>query len=245
MSHLVGTLILLGILMFIVYRILQTLNNQTQYSSQGSGEGGKVYHMPERRAPAPPRSISLETVPEEQNPFTSEECEEAIGVLTDKGGIEFIGAYSVKQMPGYFLGAFTHPRQSLIGILYKDPKDQTWVNLISEYEDGRIITTSGAEDVSKAPRPKGMPLFSHPGLPIEQLLRRHKLETRASKKKPAKPADQFSQFFADNYARLRESQRAWRSWPKIFTTRSISIFICPKAPFQKMAHRRGSLWPRP
>lgn len=205
MSHLAGTLILLGVLMFIVYRILQTLNNQTQYSGGGNGQGGRVYHMPERHPAGPPMVVSLTSISEEDNPFTSQEATEARESLKNRGEMDFAGYFSIKEMPEYFLAAFTHPRQSLIGIVYKDPKEIIWVNLITEYADGRVITTSSAEDVPKTKRPKGMPLFNYAGLATEQLLRRHKLETRAVPKAPAKSIEEFPIFFSSNYAKLRQN----------------------------------------
>ncbi|VAX24779.1 hypothetical protein MNBD_NITROSPINAE02-210 [hydrothermal vent metagenome] len=224
MSNLAGTLVLLGVLMFIVYRILQTLNNQTQYSGGGNGQGGKVYHMPERRRAGPPVTVSLTSIPEEENPFTSQEGKEAHETLTKRGELDFAGYFSVKEMPGYFLAAYTHPRQSLIGIIYRDPKDNIWVNLITEYADGRVITSSSAEDAPKTKRPKGMPLFNYAGLATAQLLRRHKLETRASEKAPAKKIEEFPEFFSSNYLKLRQNldalakQEKEKTSPKAVTT---------------------------
>ncbi|VAX18474.1 hypothetical protein MNBD_NITROSPINAE01-958 [hydrothermal vent metagenome] len=205
--NIAGSLILLGILLFIVYRILLAINNQNQYesgTSEGS-EGATIFKMPERRAPAPPAQVTLAPVPAGEDHFAELPIiDEAHTSLIDRGGLKLIGDFFVQEMPGYYLRAYTHPEHSLIGIIYRDPSDRSWVNLITEYQDGRIITTSSADEaLTQAKRPKGMPLFNHPGMQTEQLLRRHKLETRGQEKTGHVLPENFTQFFASNYIKLR------------------------------------------
>ena len=205
--NIAGSLILLGILLFIVYRILLAINNQNQYES-GPGdrsEGGTVFKMPERRAPAPPPLVTLLPLPEGEDHFKDLSITDEANIsLLERGGLTLIGDFFVKEMSGYYLRAYTHPEQSLVGIIYRDPSDRSWVNLITEYKDGRVITTSSAEEgFTQGKRPKGMPLFNHPGLPTEQLLRRHKLETRGQNKAEPVAPDRFIEFFTSNYIKLR------------------------------------------
>lgn len=215
MPQLGGTLLLLLILMFLVYRALQALNSQTMKNKGRETDKGNVFHMPERKRHDPPRFVTLIQVEEDQNPFTDPQAIDSHNTLKDRGELDFIGNYSVNEMPEYFLGAYTHPLRSLVGILYRDPENNIWVTLITEYQDGRVITSSSAENVPPNPRPKGMPLFNFPGLSTERLLRRHKLETHSSEKKPPIPGDNFTEFFSANYARLRGAlDEQGRSKPK-------------------------------
>ncbi len=206
--NIAGSLILLGILLFIVYRILLAINNQNQYESGTNerSEGATVFKMPERRAPAaPPAQVTLAPAPEGEDHFAELPIiDEAHASLVNRGGLKLIGDFFVQEMPGYYLRAYTHPEHSLIGIVYRDPSDRSWVNLITEYKDGRIITTSSADEaLTQAKRPKGMPLFNHPGMQAEQLLRRHKLETRGQEKADPVQPEKFTLFFASNYIKLR------------------------------------------
>ncbi len=208
MPNITGSLVLLGILLFIVYRILQALNSQTQSGSETSGKmkGGNVFRLPNRAKPAIPFTITLSPIEEADSPFKDKAAANEIETeLTDRGGLKLIGDFSVNEMPGYFLRAFTHPTTSMIGIIYLDPNERIWLNLLTEYADGRIITTTSAEEGAVNPRrPRGMPLYIHSGLPTDQLLRRHKLETRFPEKVAPLPPEQFIEFFAANYKKLRE-----------------------------------------
>lgn len=226
MQSITGTLLILGVLLFIVFRILQTLNGQNQRESGGSktsaGGGGKVFRMPERRVPDIPQKITLVSFDgkDEKNPFDGDAtADESLKAVTDRGGCELVGLFEVKEMPGYHLQAFTHAETSLVGIIYHDPSGRVWLNLLTEYKDGRVITTSSAEDiVAKASvRPKGMPLFNYPFLPAEQLLRRHKLETRETEKADPVKKEGFAEFFEANYVKLRKGVDA--SIPYIGTDR--------------------------
>lgn len=201
----VGSLILIGILLFIVYRILYSLSGQHGTSKNGEAVSGKVFRLPVRQPKAPPATARLTPVTGDKDPFgASEEALDFHKTLMDKGSLERIGDFFIEEMPGYALRAFTHPAQSLVGVIYKDPDGRIWVNLVTEYKDGRIITTSSAESGAiSLSRPHGMPLFNYPGLSVEQLLRRHKLETRGTEQKAPMPPEKFSEHFAKNYAKVR------------------------------------------
>ena len=203
-----GSLILLGILAFIVWRILQAINTQNPEKSSDRDEPktATVFHMPESRPSPPPSTVDLVAWPEEAgDPFVGYPlAQEAETTLVEKNGLVRIGAFTVPQMPGYTLRAYTHPETSLVGIVYKDAGGDVWLNLLSAYLDGRVVTTSSADkDKQPAPRPRGMPLYSYPHLPLDQVFRRHKLETRAPEKYPPVTADAFAAFYRGNYERLR------------------------------------------
>lgn len=200
-----GSLILLGILMFIVYRILHFLSGQHTEPRSGSG-GDKVFRLPQKSRPAPPPAVAkLEPVTGAKDPFAHrEEAISAHKALIEKGGLNRIGDFSIQGMPGYFIRAFTHPDFFLLGVIYLDPNDRVWVNLITEYTDGRVITSTSAEaGVISQSRPHGMPLFTFPGLDTEQLLRRHKLETRGVERKGPMAPEDYPEYFSKNYAKLR------------------------------------------
>lgn len=201
----VGSLILIGILLFIVYRILSSLSGQQKAAKTGESVSGKIFRLPTKKPAAPPASARLTPITGDKDPFgQSAEALDFHKTLMDKGGLERIGDYFIEEMPGYALRAFTHPSQSFVAIIYKDPGDRVWVNLVTEYEDGRIITSSSAESGAiSLSRPHGMPLFNYPGLSVEQLLRRHKLETRGTKQAEPIPPEKFPEYFAKNYAKVR------------------------------------------
>lgn len=203
-----GSLILLGILLYLVYRILQALNSQSRPAG-GAGApagGGRV-------APFPPAPVAPEVPPATArlvpyagpDPFAGQPTAlEAHAALIEKAGLERVGDFTIEEMPGYHVRVFTHPTQSLLGFIYRDPRDRVWVNLVTEYHDGRVITTSSAEEgATIASRPHGMPLFNYPGAAADQLIRRHKLEIRGSRQKPPTPPEGTPAFFSNIFTRLR------------------------------------------
>lgn len=201
----IGTLILLGVLLFIVYRVLQAINKG--HISGEESAGGDVIQIHRREAvKLPPPRITLEPKPDENGPFAKKEgTEEIHETLTDRAGMLFIGDFTINEMPGYRIRAYTHPEFSMVGVVYLNPDKKMWVNLTTKYKDGRVITSSSAEEgVIAGPRPRGMPLFNFPNLPIDQLLRRHKLEIRAADKEEPVGPEKFPEYFAENYARLVE-----------------------------------------
>ncbi len=200
-----GTLILLGLLMFIVYRILLSLSAQNMPKTGGGSSGANIFHLSDKRQNQPPALAKLVPYTGNKDPFDGKsEAVVSHKVLIEKGGLDRIGDFTIEEMPGFVIRAFTHPEKCLVGVIYRDPIDRVWVNLISEYKDGRIVTLSSAErGAVSTSRPSGMPLFNYPGLDTEQLLRRHKLDTRGVKLMPALAPEDFPGFFARNYAKLR------------------------------------------
>jgi hypothetical protein len=93
----------------------------------------------------------------------------------------------------------------MVAIIYRDPLEREWVNFLTEYEDGRLVTSTSAEkELVGGNRPQGMPVFIFPGLETSQLLRRHKLETRGIKQAEPVTENEFEQFFISKYNRLRD-----------------------------------------
>jgi hypothetical protein len=124
--------------------------------------------------------------------------------LATAGGMKRVGDFTVAEFTGLSIRAYTHPEKSLVAALYRDENGQAWLNLITEYADGRVVTTSSApEGIVAYERPSGMPLYNHPGFEPSQLLRRHKLSTRAVEMRPAVSPEGFPAFFAEVYGRLR------------------------------------------
>lgn len=124
--------------------------------------------------------------------------------LAGVGGMKLVGDFTVSEFPGLSIRAYTHPDKSLVAALYRDENGLAWLNLLTEYADGRIVTTSSApEEIVAHARPKGMPLYNHPGFEPHQLMRRHKLSIRAVELKPAVPSEGFPAFFEEVYGRLR------------------------------------------
>ena len=204
-----GSLILLGILLYLVYRILQALNSQSRPAG-GAGApatgGGRVAPFPPASSAPPAAPATARLIPYAgADPFVGQPSAlEAHAALIEKAGLERVGDFTIEEMPGYYLRVFTHPTQSLLGFIYRDPRDHVWVNLVTEYHDGRVITTSSAEEgAAAASRPHGMPLFNYPGAAADQLIRRHKLEIRGSRQKPPTPPEEVPAFFANIFTRLR------------------------------------------
>ncbi len=201
----IGTLILLGILMFIVFRVLSSLSRQDEQSTGPKSSKGKILPFRNRQAPPNPPTIELISHTGPEDPFADKsDAMEAHKMLIEKGGLSRIGDFKIKEIPGFIIRSFTHPDQFLLGVLFRGPEDRVWVNLVTEYKDGRVITTSSAERGMISPsRPWGMPLFNFPDLSTDQLLRRHKLEVRGNEQSPALPPEKFPEYFAANYAKLR------------------------------------------
>ena len=204
-----GSIILIFLILYIVYRSLTSINQSHDQSATVGGEG-RVIRFPDRpKRPALPEKIALvkEDAAAEQNPFANNRlATEATKLLEQKNNMESVGDFSVQEMPGYYLRVYTHQEHSLLAILYKDPMDRKWLNLLTEYADGRIITTSSAEKGAiNSDRPRGMPLFLFSDMPVDQLYRRHKLETRGTDKAGPVSPEGFADFFQKNYSRLRSS----------------------------------------
>ena len=204
-----GSIILIIVILYFVYRSLTSINQSHDRSAPAGGEG-RVIRFPNRpKRPALPEKIALvkEDATAEQNPFVNDRlATEAKKLLEQKNNMENVGDFSVQEMPGYFLRVYTHHERSLLAILYKDPMDRKWLNLLTEYADGRIITTSSAEKGAiNSDRPRGMPLFLYSDMPMDQLYRRHKLETRGTEIADPIASDRFADFFQKNYSRLRAS----------------------------------------
>lgn len=198
-----GALILLGVLLFIVYRLAQALMGAQEQTLEE-----RRTRAPRRPGPAPAEKIALTPVPAgEGGPFgSSEEVDEIHKVLAEQNGMTPAGDFTIEGMPGYAIRAYTHPEFSLVGVVYRSPDGKTWTSLITRYSDGRIITSSSADrETSASPRPRGMPLFSYPHLRIDQLFRRHKLETREAEKDGPVPPENFTEFYIENYQRLQEA----------------------------------------
>ena len=190
--------------MFIVYRILYSISRQKSNTDELSG-GGKTFQFTGKPAQSPPETARLIPYTGSEDPFANlADALETHGVLIDKGGLERIGDFTIDEMVGYHIRAFTHADYFLLAIIYKDPIDRVWLNLVTEYTDGRVITTSSAErGAILQSRPRGMPLFNYPAVSPEQLLRRHKLETRANDNIGSLAPEEFPEYFAKNYARVR------------------------------------------
>ncbi|MGK7344479.1 MAG: hypothetical protein ACNS63_01555 [Candidatus Nitrospinota bacterium M3_3B_026] len=199
-----GALILLGVLFFIVYRLVQALiGAQEQVLKE---ERGKAPRRP--APPAPPEKIDLAPITdEEENPLEGgEEMDDIHQVLAEQNGMSLVGDFTIERMPGYAIRAYTHPEFSLVGVVYLAPGGETWTSLITRYSDGRVITSSSANrEVNAPPRPRGMPLFNYPHLRIDQLFRRHKLEVREAEKDGPIPPEEFTEFFAENYKKLQQA----------------------------------------
>ncbi|MDH5638135.1 MAG: hypothetical protein OEZ04_06555 [Nitrospinota bacterium] len=158
------------------------------------------------RRPIAPATISLSTYTGQKDQFASNpEAMEAHQTMVAKGQLSRIGDYTIDEMPGYVIRALSHPERNLLGIIYLDPSGRSWVNLQTEYADGRIITTSSTEKTAASlARPHGMPIYHFPAISVEQLLRRHKLEIRGVEQAQPLQAEEFPAKFATNYARLQE-----------------------------------------
>lgn len=210
----VGTIILLAVLLFIVFRILRIINSRSGANRRDDNmaglpeeENGRVFHLPERKAPLPPKVVTLQKRDEsEPDPFeNSELAEHCTALLTQKEAFNFLGDYTLPEMAGYVLRVYSHPTKNMVAIIYKDPLEREWVNFLTEYEDGRLVTSTSAEkELVGGNRPQGMPVFIFPGLEISQLLRRHKLETRGIKQAEPVTENEFGKFFISKYNRLRD-----------------------------------------
>ncbi|MDH5511148.1 MAG: hypothetical protein OEZ32_12460 [Nitrospinota bacterium] len=199
------TLALLFLLAMSVVVILRALEKGGAPVGPVEAESATGPTSPVRR-PVAPTTISLSTYTGKKDHFASSpEAMEAYQTMVVKGQMSRIGDYTIDQMPGYVIRALSHPDRNLLGIIYMDPSGRTWVNLQTEYADGRIITTSSTEkSAASLARPHGMPIFHYPAVAAEQLLRRHKLEIRGVEQAPPLPAEEFAAKFATNYARLQE-----------------------------------------
>ncbi len=226
----VGTIILLAVLLFIVFRVLKIINSRSGDSRRESNrtglpeeENGRVFHLPERKAPLPPKVVTLQKRGEDEpDPFkNSELAEQCAALLTQKETFSFFGDYTLPEMAGYVLRVYSHPTKNMVAIIYKDPLEREWVNFLTEYDDGRLVTSTSAEkELVGGNRPQGMPVFIFPGLETSQLLRRHKLETRGLKQAEPVTENGFEQFFISKYNRLRD-HIAGQEYEKTATSESV------------------------
>ena len=128
----VSTLVALGILMFIVYRILYALSKQQGSSNNGGAVGGKVFRFPDRARSEPPPTAKLVPYTGERDSFSdSPDGLESHKILVEKAGLVSIGDFTIKEMKDFVIRAFLNPDQFLLGMLYKDPGGRVWVNLVT------------------------------------------------------------------------------------------------------------------
>lgn len=196
------SLIVMGIVIFVM---TQFFRSEPKTGEPEDNDAAKdLPRLPEKAGASLPATVTL-------NPVDGEDvfaglplavmAEEA---LAGAGGMKRVGDFMVGEFPGLAIRAYTHPGKSLTGVLYRDGNGRTWLNLLTEYADGRVVTTSSApEEMVTRDRPSGLPLYNHPGSEPSQLLRRHKLSIRTMELKPSVEPDRFPAFFAEVYGRLR------------------------------------------
>jgi hypothetical protein len=166
--------------------------------------GRNIPRLPEKAGGALPETLTMTRLDGADVFAGLELAVMAEETLVAGAGMERVGDFTVAEFPGLSIRAYTHPDKSLVAALYRDSNGLAWLNLITGYADGRVVTTSSApEELVTHKRPSGMPLYNHPGFEPHQLLRRHKLSIRAVELQPAVSADGFATFFAEVYGRLR------------------------------------------
>lgn len=201
------SLIVMGI---VIFAMSQFLRSEAKTGDEPDKDAGKdIPRLPEKAGAGLPVTVTL--IPADgEDVFAGL----ALAVMTEEtlagiGGMKRVGDFTVGEFPGLSIRAYTHPDRSLVGVLYRDGTGRAWLNLLTEYADGRVITTSSApEEMITRERPGGMPLYNHPGLEPSQLMRRHKLSIRTAELKPSVPSDGFPAFFAEVYGRLRAHMTA-------------------------------------
>lgn len=201
-------LIAFGIMLFAMIRFLRSASSQME--GRIEPESSREFpRLPEKADAAFPSALTLVPL-ESPGVFANMPlASEAESVLVASGGMTFVGDYAIREFPGLSIRVFTHTGKSLVAILYHDREGRSWLNLLTEYTDGRVITTSSApEELINRDRPRGMPLFNHPGFEPSQLLRRHKLSTRTAELKAPVSPENFPLFFGEVYARLKDHMDA-------------------------------------
>jgi hypothetical protein len=196
------SLIVMGI---VVFAMSFFLRGGAKTGAEPDDDAGKnIPRLPEKAGAALPATLTLTRL-DGADVFAGL----ALAVMAEEtlvagGGMKRVGDFTVGEFPGLSIRAYTHPDKSLVAALYRDENGLAWLNLITEYADGRVVTTSSAPEGSVAhDRPNGMPLYNHPGFEPRQLLRRHKLSIRAVELRPAVPPEEFPAFFTEVYGRLR------------------------------------------
>lgn len=196
------SLIVMGI---VVFAMSLFWRRGAQTDEEPDNDTGKnIPRLPEKAGAALPTTLTLAPL-DGADVFAglalAVMAEETLAVT---GGMKRVGDFTVGEFPGLSIRAYTHPDKSLVAALYRDENGLAWLNLLTEYADGRVVTTSSApEEIVTHDRPNGMPLYNHPGFEPHQLLRRHKLSIRAVELRPAVPPEGFPAFFKEVYGRLR------------------------------------------
>lgn len=197
------SLIVMGVVIFLMSHFLR---NDAQTGEASGGDADKdIPRLPEKAGASLPPTVTLTPVGG-MDVFAGLPLAVMVEeTLAGASGMKPAGDFTVGGFPGLSIRAYTHPDKSLVGILYRDADGHAWLNLLTECADGRVVTTSSApEEMVTRDRPKGMPLFNHPGFEPRLLLRRHKLSIRATELKPATPPERFPEFFAEVYNKLRD-----------------------------------------
>jgi hypothetical protein len=202
------SLIVMGIVIFVMSQFLRSGAHTGEQPPKDADKD--IPRLPEKAGTSLPATVTLTVPAGGVDVFAGL----PLAVLTeetlaDVGGMKPAGDFTVGEFPGLSIRTYTHPEKSLVGILYRDGGGRAWLNLLTEYADGRVITTSSApEELVTRDRPNGMPLFNHPGFDPQQLLRRHKLSIRTMELKTAVTPDGLPAFFAEVYGRLRDHMEA-------------------------------------
>jgi len=196
------SLIVMGIVVFAMSIFWRSGSKTGAEPDDGSGRN--IPRLPEKAGAALPATLTLTRLDGADVFAGLAFAVMAEETLSAAGGMKRVGDFTVGEFPGLSIRAYTHPEKSLVAALYRDENGLAWLNLITEYADGRVVTTSSApEGIVAHDRPNGMPLYNHPGFEPNQLMRRHKLSIRAVELRPAVPPEGFPAFFAEVYGRLQ------------------------------------------
>jgi len=88
-----------------------------------------------------------------------------------------VGDFSIAEIPELKVRFLVKPTNSIYACIYEDPKVRTWLDLVSRYENGSIVTFSTAGDSGLEHRPEDTMVYA-------PLLSADMLYTRMVKERP-------------------------------------------------------------
>ncbi len=138
-------------------------------------------------------------------------------------GFVKIGAYLAKDLGDTQMGVLAHPQEGCSAVLYEQPEQGSWFDLIVRYDDGSLLTVTNSKRNEKAlPSLVNRRVVSK-GTTVSQLyaLLKHELEQTKFKRVEPLTADSFQEVFEEAY----RIEMAWQKVRRVSSLESQESLI--------------------
>ena len=191
----IAVLLMLLLLLEIIRRFLPQIMTKAAGAGALNGIGQAAIHKQ-------PDWVTLNRVspPEWKNAAAIDELVRPL----KSAGFADVGAYAVDKMPGVLIEILVKPEDCVIAHVYEHPKAETWLELVTRYEDGSsaVLSTMPRIDLNSPPF---ITTIRASKRPTDELYRRFMLERKRDRMQ-AVNSDNAPRSFEEAYAKIM----AWR-----------------------------------